>query len=32
MQMPSLAAIGPISKLESFHNFSARFAPARAAE
>jgi predicted Zn-dependent peptidase len=32
MQAPTLAAIGPIRKLESFDTFSARFAPARAAE
>ena len=33
MRAPTLAAIGPVSKLESFERFSARFAPpARAAE
>jgi len=33
MQTPTLAAIGPVKKLESFERFSARFAaPARAAE
>jgi predicted Zn-dependent peptidase len=32
MRAPALAAIGPVGKLESFDKFSARFAPARAAE
>src|SRR3954468_6575333 len=32
MRAPSLAAIGPVGKLESFENFSARFSAARAAE
>lgn len=32
MQTPSLAAIGPVEKLESFDKFAARFAPPRAAE
>src|SRR4051812_30080087 len=32
MRAPSLAAIGPVAKLESFANFSARFSAARAAE
>jgi predicted Zn-dependent peptidase len=32
MRTPSLAAIGPVSKLESFDRFAARFTPARAAE